>query len=150
MDNMIKVKPINKDEIAYLVRSLENLEKDKAIKGGLSAAGKVLATRGRSRLRKRMKSGSRGVTGNLLKSLIVRVKKKKPGVLIGFKSSGPHAHLVDRGTKERYWKTKSKKSVGLVKPNRFWSDTEAMDYPAAIDKLYIGIERAVDKISNRR
>lgn len=150
---MIKIKPIDKNEVAYLVRNLENFEKDEALKDGLNEAGKVFSKGGRSRLRKRMKSGSRGITGNLLRSIQVKVKRLKPGVLIGFrqgKGGGSHAYWIDRGTNNRYLKKKDNKPVGAVKPNRFWSDTEAIDYPQAIDKLYVGIERAVDKISNRR
>ena len=161
MNNFIEIKHINEGEVNYLVRNLENFEKDKAIKQGLGAAGQVFRLGGRNRLRRTMKSGSRGVTGNLLRSFIVKVKRNKPGVLTGFKQGkqgGSHAHLVDRGTTERFWKTRKhkkkdgsyKKSVGKVKPSYFWNDTESQDYPKAIDKLYVGIERAVDRINNRR
>lgn len=154
MNNFIEIRHINRAEVDYLVRNLEGFEKDEAVKDGLGAAGNVFKIEGKRKLRQRMKSGSRGVTGNLLKSFQVKVKKNKPGVLTGFKQGtdgGSHAHLVDRGTDERFYTTKKgkRKSTGRVKGNLFWSDTEAEDYPKAMDELYKGIERGVEKISSR-
>lgn len=153
MNNFIEIRHINREEVDYLVRNLKDFEKDKAVKGGLQSAGKVFLSGGKSRLRRSMKSGSRGVTGNLLRSFQVRVKRSKPGVLIGFKQGkegGSHAHLVDKGTSNRYWKTRTRKYVGSVKATNFWSDTEAQDYPKAMDSLYIGIEKAANRINSRR
>lgn len=152
MNKFFEIKQIDRSAVEYLVRNLNDFEKDKAVKGGLGAAGKVFESGGKSRLKRSMKSGSRGVTGNLLRSFQVKVKRNKPGVLIGFKQGkegGSHAHLVDKGTVKRYWKTRKKKSVGRVVATRFWSDTEAEDYPKAMDKLYMGIERAVNRINSR-
>lgn len=152
MNKFFEIRQIDRGTVEYLVRNLSDFEKDKAVKGGLQSAGKVFLSGGKSRLRHSMKSGSRGVTGNLLKSFQVKVKRNKPGVLIGFKQGkdgGSHAHLVDKGTNQRYWKTKKRKYVGRVVATRFWSDTEAQDYPKAMDQLYMGIERAVNRISNR-
>lgn len=149
---MIKVQQINPEVIKGFVFGLENFEKDKAIKSGLSAAGSVFKAGGIRRLKQRMKSGSGGVTGNLNKSFTVRVKRSKLGALIGFKSGnggGSHANLVDRGTTERFWKTRNGKSSGKVIGNAFWVDTEREDYPEAMDKLYTGIERAVNRIKSR-
>ncbi|MBK5721373.1 hypothetical protein JGH11_10860 [Dysgonomonas sp. Marseille-P4677] len=153
---MITIKQIDRENITYLVHNLEGFEKDKAIKKGLQKAGKVFETGGKYRLRKVMRK-AKGVTGNLLNSLFVRVKKNKPGVLTGFIRStknmliggGNHAHLVDRGTKDRYWKSKGSKYVGKMPATRFWSDTESQDYPQAINKLYEGVEEVVYRIKNR-
>ena len=153
MSNFFEIKQIDREAVNYLVRNLENFEKDKAVKAGLGAAGNVFKVGGASRLKARMKTGSRGVTGNLLRSFQVRVKKSKPGVLIGFKQGkggGSHANWIDRGTTDRYWKTRKNKSIGRVIGNAFWTDTEAQDYPQAMDKLYLGIEKAVNRINNRQ
>lgn len=152
MNNFIEIRHINREDIDYLIRNLDDFEKDKAMKGGLQSAGKVFLSGGKDRLRQRMKSGSRGVTGNLLRSFQVKVKRSKPGVLIGFKQGkdgGSHAHLIDKGTDRRYWKTRKKKYVGRVVATRFWRDTEAQEYPKAMNQLYVGIERAVNRINNR-
>lgn len=155
MNNFIEIRHINRAEVDYLVRNLEDFEKDKAVKGGLLAAGKVFSSGGKTRLKRSMKSGSQGVTGNLLKSFQVKVKKNKPGVLTGFKQGkdgGSHAHLVDKGTDERFYTTKQgkRKSTGKVIGNHFWSDTESEDYSKAMDSLYIGIEKAANRINSRR
>ncbi|MDL2230548.1 hypothetical protein LJB87_02000 [Alistipes sp. OttesenSCG-928-L06] len=155
MSSFFEIKQIDRDAIDYLVRNLENIEKDKDVNGGLANAGGVLKSGGLRRLKQRMKSGSRGFTGNLLKSFTVRVKKRKPGVLVGFRQKGQkggHAHLVDRGTENRFYKTKTgeNKSTGRVIGNFFWTDTASEDYPQAIDRLYEGIEKAVNRINNRQ
>jgi hypothetical protein len=152
MGDFIEIRQINRDEVLYLIRNLEDFEKDKAVKHGLMSTGKVFKTGGKRRLKNSMKSGCQGVTGNLLQSFHVRLKRSKPGVLAGFKhekNGGSHANLIDKGSNERYWKTKHK-STGRIIASRFWSDTEAQDYPKAVDKLYIGIEKAVNRISSRR
>jgi hypothetical protein len=161
MNRYIEARLIDRDNIDYLIRNLEDIEKDRAVKSGLSAAGNFFASKGKSRLRQRMKSGSRGFTGNLLGSFDVRVKKRSLGVVAGFKQGtggGSHAHLIDRGTDERQRNrvrgfikgNPPNGDTGKVKGNRFWSDTEAQDRPQALDKLYSGIEKAVNRINNKR
>lgn len=148
---MIKVRQIDRDNIDYLVRNLKDFEKDKSIRKGLGDAGRVFQSGGKRRLRKSMRKSS-GVTGNLLRSFRVRVKRSKPGVLVGFsggKDGGNHSHLVDRGTTDRYWKTRGRKYVGKMPATRFWSDTESQDAPQAMEKLYDGIENNVYRINNR-
>ena len=155
MNSFFEIKQIDRDTVNYLVRNLEDFEKYKAIRSGLGAAGGVFKVAGKNRLKQRMKSGSKGVTGNLLRSFDVRIKKYRPGVLIGFregKGGGSHAHLIDRGTTDRFYITKkgNRKSTGSVTGNAFWADTEAQDQPRAMDKLYEGIEKAVNRINNRQ
>lgn len=147
---MFEVRQINKADIELLVRNLKDFEKDKAIEKGLKKVGNVFKSGGQRRLRARMKSGKEGVTGNLLNSFHVRLKRRKLGMLTGFRISGSHAHLIDKGTVTRYQKTKDMKSVGKVIGNHFWDDTRSEDHPKALDKLYVGIEAAVDRISKRR
>lgn len=144
---MIEVKQIDVDNINYLIRELTEFEKNKTIKRGLLDAGKVFQAGGKTRLRQRLSNG-KGRTGHLLNSFQIRVKKNKAGVLTGFNGGGRHSHLVDRGTKQRF--TKSGENRGKMPANRFWSDTESMDYPKAIDKLFLGLEKAIEKINNRR
>ena len=156
MSKFFEVTKIDRNAVNYLIRNLEDLEKDEAVRRGLKDAGNVFKAGGQRRLKERMKTRE-GVTGNLNESINVRVKKRRPGVLIGFrqgKNGGNHAHLIDQGTNNRY--TTGKKSVragiyrGRVTGNAFWTDTRSQDYPQAMDKLYEGIERAVSRITERR
>ena len=145
---MIEVKFQDWEAILFLTQELENFEKDKAIKAGLGAAARVFLQAGKQTLRERMKYRT-GITGNLLSSFTVRVKKSKPGALSGFKwPQGNHAHLVDLGTVERF--RKGNKSTGAMPANYFWTDTRDSAGPNAIDKLYRGVESAVDRINEGR
>lgn len=141
---MIEVKQIDRDAILYLVRELEEFEKNKAIKSGLKAGGTVLKVEGRKRLKQRLKSSN----GKLLNSFQVRVKRNKAGVLTGFNGGGRHSHLVDRGTKLRH--TKSGTNRGKMPANYFWMDTENLDYTKAVDKIFAGVEKAVQRINDRK
>jgi len=158
---MIEVKQIDRESITHLVQGLDDFEKDKSINQGLKAGGDVIKMEGKRNLRKVMRK-PKGVTGNLLRSFHVRTKRHKLGVLIGFKRSnknmiiggGNHAHLVDRGTDRR--ETKGYKSLpagldrGIMKPTHFWLDTEAQAGDKAIEEVYTGVERAINRIKNRR
>lgn len=154
----IRIKTIDREAILYLVQELENFEKDKALRSGLAAAAQVFKTGGRRRLRQRMKNPA-GFRGNLLRAFTVRVKRSKQGALSGFKvdegANGSHAWLLDKGTKERRHK-KTNKSVGKIpgKNSRFrlgfWEDTRNQEESKAMDALYKGVERAVQRINNRR
>lgn len=146
---MIEVKQIDTDSIDYLIQELEQFEKNKAIKSGLKAGGNVFKTGGRQRLRQRLKS-SKG-TNNLLNSFRTRVKRNEAGVLTGFmrgKNGGNHSHLVDRGTKKR--RTKSGENRGVMPANYFWTDTENIDRPKAVNEIFAGVEKAVKQINNKR
>lgn len=154
----MQVRLIDREAIVYLVQELEDFEKDKVLRSGLAAAAQVFKTGGRRRLRQRMKSPA-GVKGNLVRSFTTRVKKSRPGALAGFKAGkggGSHSIWLDKGTKERFYKTKSKKSTGKIPGKNssfrlnFWQDTKSQDESKALDGLYKGVERAVQRINNRR
>lgn len=144
----IEIKLIDREAILYLVQGLEDFEKDKALRSGLAAAAQVFKAGGIRRLKQRMKKPT-GVKGNLLRAFTVRVKKSKPGALAGFetgKGGGGHSWWLDKGTKERYIKTKGNKYAGAGPALRYWEDTRNQDYPKAIDKLREGTERAVQRL----
>lgn len=144
---MIEVRQIDKDSIDFLIRELTQFEKNKALKSGLNAAGQVFKVGGRQRLRQKLK-GSKGSTGHLMNSFQVRVKRNKAGVLTGFNGGGRHSHLVDKGTKERFTKSGAKR--GKMPANYFWSDTNNQDYPKAISRLFEGIEKAIQRINDKK
>lgn len=152
---------INRHEweaVKSIVSRLSDIDKDEAIRSGLKKGGERLKRGGMVRLRHRMKSGQTGKTGNLLRSFIVRVKKRVPGVLAGFKqgkNGGNHAHLVDMGTIERMRKQKSRKRggrggrTGSASANYFWSETKTADMNKAVAAMEEGIAGFVNKIRNR-
>lgn len=144
---MFKAKIIGKEQIEGFVQGLKDIDKDKAINQGLKKGGLVLSRGGKRRLTSSMKNPI-GRTGNLLKSFNVRTKRKKLGVLIGFKRPiGNHSHLLDKGTNDRY--TAKGFNRGSVQSTKFWTDTKNSDMANASNEIFNGIKVAVSKIKNR-
>lgn len=144
----MQVRLIDREAIVYFVDQLEAFEKDKAIKAGLRSAVNVFRIKGRSNLRSRL-LGHGKQTNHLMNSFTTRVKRNKLGALAGFdRPGGNHAHLVDMGTKMRY--TKSGARRGIMPANKFWYDAKTSEEGKAMDALYKGVERAVQRINNRR
>lgn len=147
---------IGMEEVEKAVSELGEFDKQQqAVNKGFRDAGRYLIRKGRLRLRQRMKSGTAGVTGNLLRSFSFRIKKRsqKLGVIVGFKRNqkegklGYHAHLVSEGTRER--KTKKGFNRGRTTPNLFWSDTRKEDGDEARLILLKSIEASIQIIKNR-
>lgn len=145
---MIQASIVDKDSVLYLVRNLENFEKDKVIKSGLRSAVNIFRIKGRSNLRARLLHHGKQ-TNHLMNSFTNRVKRNKLGALAGFdRPGGNHSHLVDRGTKRRY--TKSGAYRGIMPSNRFWTDTEKTEEARALQAVYEGTQKAVQRINSRR
>lgn len=144
---MIEIKLIERENIQYLIRGLEDFEKDKAIKSGLRSAVNVFRIKGRANLRSRtLRHGKQ--TNHLMNSFTNRVKRNKLGALSGFdRPGGNHAHLVDSGTKVR--KTKSGASRGIMPANHFWSDAKTSEEGKATEAMYKGVQSAIQRINNR-
>lgn len=143
---------IDYQKIDRLISGLNDIDKDKVIKQGLRDATAVFLRAGRNNLKERMKNKYH--TGNLMKSFKNKVKRMKLGSIAGFDGLGMHAHLVDQGTDERFTKGKGKKrrkphSTGKAIGNNFWTDAINSNKTIALDKVYTGIERAVNKILQR-
>lgn len=149
--NEISITVINREDILSLIHGLQDFEKDKALRSGLSSGANVFKTGGMRRLRKNMKKPT-GVTGNLLRSFTVRVKKSSLGALAGFrygKDGGNHSYLVDMGTVKRKHK-KTGKNVGAGRALMYWTNTREQDHPKAMERVFEGVERAVKRINERR
>lgn len=145
---MIQVTTIDRENIQYLIRNLEDFEKDKAVKSGLRAAVNVFRVKGRSNLRTRLLHHGKQ-TNHLMNSFTTRVKRNKLGALAGFnRPGGNHSHLVDQGTKKRY--TNTGKSRGTMPGNRFWNDAGHTEENRAMQAIYQGVQKAVQRINERR
>ncbi len=145
---MIQVTTIDRESVQYLIRNLEDFEKNKAVKSGLRAAVNVFRVKGRSNLRTRLLHHGKQ-TNHLMNSFTTRVKRNKLGALAGFdRPGGNHSHLVDRGTKKRY--TDTGKSRGIMPGNSFWGDAEKTEENRAMQTIYQGVQKAVQRINDRR
>lgn len=126
------------------IDKLSYLSKSAPVRKGIGAAVRYLQRRGAVRLRGLYKGYQ---TGRLYKSMTSRVKRRKAGGLAGFrrgKGGGNHAHLVDRGTTERY--TRSGAYRGRMPANGFWTTTKQIDSGRASEMVIQGLQEAVSKI----
>jgi len=137
------------DRINRLVADLRDIDQNKAIKAGLRRGANIFIRTGRQNLKAR----NNEKTGNLMKSMRTRVKKRKLGALAGFSMNysrmaeegyGSHSWLVDRGTKKR--ETKKKQNRGIMPASYFWTDTKNQAGSAAIREIENGIITAVERM----
>ena len=138
------------ERIYRLVDDLRQIDQNTAIKAGLRRGANVFIRTGRQNLRAR----NNEKTGNLMKSMRTRVKKRKLGALAGFSMNysrmkeegyGSHSWLVDRGTVKRETK-KTKKNRGIMPASYFWTDTKMECGPAVIREIEKGIITAVERM----
>lgn len=137
------------DRIYKLVEDLQKIDQNKAIKAGLGKGANVFLRLGRQNLRARNDEH----TGNLLKSMRVRVAKKGLASYAGFSmvynrmvtdGYGSHSWLVDRGTVQRF--TKDGRNRGIMPASYFWTDARREGGAMAIREIERGIIDAVNKL----
>ena len=137
------------DRIYGLVSDLRQIDQNKAIKAGLRRGANIFIRTGRANLKAR----NNEKTGNLMKSMRTRVKKRKLGALAGFSMNysrmkeegyGSHSWLVDRGTKKR--ETKAGHNRGIMPASYFWTDTKNEAGSSAIREIENGIVTAVERM----
>ena len=113
-DRSITFQLLGAQELADKFRQLSRSVEKQAAQRALSHAARFYA-------RKVKAAAPRGKTGNLRKSIRPRqgLKKYFPSALVvAARPLGAHAHLIERGTKQR--KTKSSQNRGRVKANPFF------------------------------
>lgn len=148
-DDFLKVEAelLNLPSVVKQLSNLKNFaETDKEVGKGLKKGAQYLIRIGKKKLRQRMKSGSKGVTGNLLKSFKYRLKKHNTGVLAGFNNKGHHSWLVSEGTKNRFYNGKSR---GKVIGNKFWKETRNENANTAMFFVMQSVRQSINNIKNR-
>lgn len=150
---MLKVDLQTQQAVQYLIQNLETFERNKALREGLRDAAKIFEREGRSNLL----SAATGIaTGEMLRGINSRVRvsrKASEPTVVGFRRPrGNLAHLVDLGSKPRYYETKNgkKKYVGRMPANYFFTDARTEGEKPAMDAIYDGIQRAIDRINSGR
>lgn len=152
---------LDKADYARLVKTLDeagDIDTRPAIQRALRSGMQSMVSAGKSNLS--MRNSTK--TGNLKRSFTIKVtKRKKVGsnyALGGFKRSagknaiggGNHAHLVDRGTANR-WTRRGyyRGSVSRGMPNtgtRFWTDAVQSEGPRALNNLTNVIQSELKKL----
>ena len=143
----IKVEIKNIERVYALVDELKGVDQNRAIRSGMIQGAKVFTRLGRKNLRARNDEH----TGNLLQSMRWKSARNSLAVYAGFERSykfealkgvGNHAHLVDRGTKDRY--TKKGYYRGKMPASYFWTDTRNEGGGEAMRHIERGIRNMVD------
>lgn len=152
-NEVIEVKVLNLETVISELNRLGNVQTDRNVGNGLKKAGNYLIRKGKEKLRNRLKAYKwhnyhHNSTGNLRKSFAITIFKRNRGVIAGFTKKGSHAHLIDLGTNER--KTARGYNRGRIKPSKFWTDTKQEDTTQAQGLIMTGLERALNKLRNRR
>lgn len=92
------------------------------------------------------------VSGNLSSSWTIRTYVKKVMARGGFNKKGHHAHLIDRGTKDRYTKRGYYRgSISKGNPNQgslFYTSAVQMRKDEALRELERAVYEEINKIVN--
>ena len=148
----IKVEIKNIERVYALVDELKGVDRNRAIRSGMIQGAKVFTRLGRKNLRARNDEH----TGNLLQSMRWKSARNSLAVYAGFERSykfealkgvGNHAHLVDRGTKDRY--TKKGYYRGKMPASYFWTDTRNEGGGEAMRSIEKGIINMVENLKMR-
>lgn len=152
----VELELLNLPKVIKVLQEVQHFpEVEKGTKDALRDGARYLLRKGRTRLRQRMKSGTKGVTGNLLRSFKYTIKKKNRGVLAGFKGGkggGNHSWLIDKGTKDRYtrkgyFRGRVHRKTGIG--NKFWTDTRKSESNNAMRIVLVKLQETVNNIRNR-
>lgn len=144
---------LNKEEAAAVEKWLSEMsevDRAEATASALKAGMQTIQQEGKSNLAQRNKVRK----GNLKKSFSIRVYKKKGYSLGGFRRpAGAAAHLVDRGTVERW--TKKGRYTGSVSKgrpktgSRFYTDAVESQGPNAVRRLIDAVFNELERITQR-
>ena len=136
-----------------LLSEYDKVDQSAIIQHALKQGMQVIVDEGKSNLATRNKKK----TENLSRSFRLTANKKKAYSLGGFKrgkeGGGYHAHLIDRGTDER-WTRKGayRGSVSKGRPNtgsRFWTDAVITKGQEGLGTLMNAIYQAIDEINKK-
>ena len=136
---------VNAEMLIKQLTILRDVVNSKEVIAAERKAAKMLMDQGYNKLVVTLKGNS----DNLVNSFTYTLRNGKQsmsGIRVGFKRPGGNtAHLVDRGTVERY--TKSGAYRGKIVGSRFWTDTTDMYAPQAMDDMLDAVEHAIKKIT---
>ena len=147
------------DALVKKMELLTDIEKEEVINTALKKGTTLLTESGKQHLVATILHPEDS-TGRLLKSMNIKVlkakKNKGPVGYSGFRRStrnnksggGNAAHLVDRGTVDRY--TKKGYYRGKVKGSLFWTSTVQQEGDKAIELLLNAIDEAIENIWNKK
>ena len=142
------------EHVMKQLSKMEELEKQAVVQRGLQEGIQVIIKQGRTNLKNRLSNKPVNVarrTGRLFASIGRNIIKKKLKGYGGFKRpGGAAAHLVDRGTENRWTKKGAYRgSVSKGAPNtgnRFWTDAFNAKKEQAAQELMDSINKSLKKL----
>lgn len=136
-----------------VVQEMGEIDGSKAVMNSLSRGMALITRQGKANL----DTSNHQKTGNLKRSIRRKQVKKWVSVYGGFKKGkggGNHAHLVDRGTDERWTKKGAYRgSVSKGSPNTgsmFWTRAVESKGPQAMEKTMNVIYNEMNKIIRKK
>lgn len=136
-----------------VVQEMGEIDGSKAVMNSLSRGMALITRQGKANL----DASNHQKTGNLKRSIRRKQVKKWVSVYGGFKKGkggGNHAHLVDRGTDERWTKKGAYRgSVSKGSPNTgsmFWTRAVESKGPQAMEKTMDVIYNEMNKIIRKK
>lgn len=159
-DFTIELEPQDMQELDKKLAALTDLEQKAAIKKGLQEGTKVFVNEGRKNLRRtlskepinvasREKKRAKGGYPPLSSTFTTKVKTKKAAAgYSGFRRPGGNvAHLIDKGTVQRFTKTRAYRgSVSKGSPRQgsfFWTNTVNSKAYQALQTLLDSVEKTI-------
>lgn len=142
------------EDLKRKFQMLEEVDKTAAVAKGLQEGAKPIVAEGRANLASRNKKGKKAKSTHLANSFATSLRRKDGSIRIGFKRpGGAAAHLVDKGTAERYTKKGYYRgSVSKGNPyhgSRFWTDAVMSKGQEALQILADVINQEIIKIVNK-
>lgn len=142
------------ERVKSIMQGLTELQKSAVIQKGLQEGTRVLVVQGKQNLMTSLSKDPVNVKarkGNLERSFTTRTKKNRLSGYAGFKRpGGASAHLVDKGTDNRWTKSGAYRgSVSKKSPytgSRFWTRAVETQSQNALNTLVESIEKSIDKI----
>lgn len=149
-DLSITINEKDYQRLEQALQGLSDVDKSNAVANGLKQGMQIIANAGKSNLQSRNKTK----TGNLLRSIGIRVAKSKRRSYSGFKRpAGAHSHLVNFGSARRWIKSGAYRgSVSKRAPytgTKFWSDAVEQNKVAAVNKLMDAIIKEMGRVTSR-
>lgn len=135
------------------LNQLSEIQRDAVVQKGLSDGAGIIRRETNKNMHRLVKKRKGNLYSSLTKKKVGKVKKGDVRYQIGFKRpQGAAAHLIDKGTMERYTSGKNGKPImkrGKVTPRLFHTMSVERKGDEALNRVAESIQISIDRIMNR-
>jgi len=130
------------------LNQMSEIYRDAVVQKGLSEGASIIRRETNKNMHRLVKKRKGNLYGSLTKKKAGTVKRGDVRYQIGFRrTAGAAAHLIDKGTNERW--TKKGAYRGRVTPRLFHTMSVERKGDAALERVAESIKLSIDKIMNR-